>query len=197
MNNFSGVNMAYIIVGLVLVGSALAARRIPIGQGLKMALAWVGIFAAAYVLFLFRGEGQEIWRRIVADVSGTSGVQQGAAMRIAKGDDGHFHVTAAVNGHRVDFLVDSGATITTISPESARAANVESDGGPPVPVITANGTAMSQPAIAAKFSVGVIERTDEKLHISEMTDADNLLGMSFLSSLKSWRVEGNTLILQP
>jgi aspartyl protease family protein len=48
----------------------------------------------------------------------------------------------------------------------------------------------------ADLQVGLIERTDFPIDINEHDDT-NLLGMNFLSSLSSWRVEGNYLVLQP
>ena len=45
------LDFIYLVGILVLVGSALIARRLPIGQSLKMAGAWVVIFAVAFLLF--------------------------------------------------------------------------------------------------------------------------------------------------
>ncbi|MEO5577873.1 MAG: TIGR02281 family clan AA aspartic protease, partial [Sphingomicrobium sp.] len=47
-----------------------------------------------------------------------------------------------------------------------------------------------------RFVVGPIARTDFTIHVNYGDDS-NVLGMNFLSSLASWRVEGNTLVLQP
>lgn len=41
----------YIALLMVLVGSALAARRLPLASSLKMALAWAAIFAVVILLF--------------------------------------------------------------------------------------------------------------------------------------------------
>jgi aspartyl protease family protein len=51
-------------------------------------------------------------------------------------------------------------------------------------------------ATAERFDVGTIARTDFTLHVNN-ADSTNVLGMNFLSSLGSWRVEGNILILRP
>jgi aspartyl protease family protein len=49
---------------------------------------------------------------------------------------------------------------------------------------------------ADRLQVGSIERTDFPVDVSGQEDL-NLLGMNFLRSLQSWRVEGNYLVLQP
>ncbi len=198
MNEATGPNVLYLVLCLILVGSALLARRLPIGATLKMIAAWVGIFGFLYVLFLFRGEGQEVWRRMVADVSGDRGTVAGRTLRIPVSSDGHFYVTGKVNGRDVRFLIDSGATTTMLSSVSAETAGVSGDGGPPVTVSTANGLAQAQPARVDRFVIGTIERRDEHVQIAMRNDDDvNLLGMSFLSRLRSWKVEGGTLILEP
>ena len=110
-------------------------------------------------------------------------------------DDGHFWVSASVNGRQAPFLVDSGASMTTISPDLAAEAKVET-GMRVAEVETANGDVQMPVATAARFEVGPISRTDFTLHVNSAGDT-NVLGMNFLSSLGSWRVEGNTLVLQP
>jgi aspartyl protease family protein len=194
-------NMAHWIWGigaLTLVASSLIARRMPIAQTLKMALLWVAIFGFAFVLFLFRDEGRAIWQRAKADVSGNTVQVSGSTMRIRKSDDGHFWVRASVNGKSVNFLIDSGATTTTLSQASASDADVKPSGGFPVIVETANGKTEAQRARITQLNVGTIVQNDAAALIgSDGLGATNLLGMSFLSSLKSWRVEGTTLILEP
>jgi aspartyl protease family protein len=186
------------IAALVLVGSSLVARRLPIGQTVKMALAWVAIFGGVFVLFLFRDEGRAVWNRATSELSGKSGQTIGNSLRIRKSEDGHFWVRANVNGKPVEFLIDSGATVTTMTPQSAASAGVEPTGGFPVMVETANGTVEAQRARIDTLAVGPITQSDAAAQIGSAAMGDtNLLGMSFLSSLKSWRVEGDTLILEP
>lgn len=186
------------IGALVLVGSSLIARRMPIGQSIKMALAWMAIFGAAFVLFLFRDEGRAVWNRASAELSGNAGQVVGNTLRIKKSEDGHFWVGAKVNGKPVQFLIDSGATVTTLTPQSAADAGIEPQGAFPVMVETANGTVEARRARIETLAVGPITQSDAAAQIGGASMGEtNLLGMSFLSSLKSWRVEGDTLILEP
>jgi aspartyl protease family protein len=197
MSEWSGAQFAYLLICLVLVASGLFARCLPIGSTLKMMAAWIGIFAALYVLFLFRGEGQAIWKRITADISGSSGESSGTAMRIKQRDDGHYYVKAKINGIETEMLVDSGATVTTISTRTAQAAGIELDSGPDVLVMTANGMTKQKTGKARELRVGTISQRGARLHI-DINDGDTeVLGMSFLSQLKSWRIEGETLTLEP
>lgn len=186
------------IGALMLVGSSLFARQMPVSQWLKMLLAWVAIFGVAFVLFLFRDEGRVVWQRATAEITGRSGETVGTTLRIRQADDGHFWVRASVNGRPTDFMIDSGATMTTLTQATAAAAGVTASGGFPVLVETANGTVETQRARIEKLTIGPITQNDAAVLIGADTMGDtSLLGMSFLSTLKSWRVERRTLILEP
>ena len=108
----------YLLMAAMLVLGSLMARREPAAKMLTMALAWVAIFAAGFVLFTFRDNFGWVAQRLKAEAVGTP-VQQGTETRIPMAIDGHFWVDAKVNGKDVKFLVDSGATMTTIDLETA------------------------------------------------------------------------------
>ena len=63
-------------------------------------------------------------------------------------------------------------------------------------VDTANGQIVVALAEAGRFEIGSIERTDFPVHVTDRDGVD-ILGMNFLSSLDSWRVEGGDLVLRP
>jgi aspartyl protease family protein len=182
----------YLIIIVAVAGSVIGMRQ-PIGKTLKMALAWVAIIGVGFILFSFRSDFTSIGQRLRAEALG-SAIGQGGTLRIPVADDGHFWVEAKINGHALRFMIDSGASITTISRDSAEGAGVPTNGRRTV-VNTANGPASAIQADADRLEVGPIERTDFPVDINEHDDT-NLLGMNFLSSLKSWRVEGNYLVLE-
>lgn len=184
----------FYILAAVLVGSSLMARQIPMGKALKMALAWVGIFAVAFVLFAFRSEFSTFGQRLRAEALGTP-IQAGETLRVPVADDGHFYVDVMINGHEVRLMVDSGASVTTVSRNVAEEADMDITARRSL-VSTANGPASVSKAYAGSLELGSIVRTDFPVDVSDQDDV-NLLGMNFLSSLSSWRVEGNYLVLQP
>ena len=194
MNGDQAAYALYLVLFLVLVGSSLAARRLPMRQTLKMAATWVAIFAVGFALFSFRSEFAALGSRLKAKAVGTP-IEQGEELRIPKAEDGHFWVEASVNGHEVPFLVDSGASITTISKEVADRAGIET-GFRAAEVETANGSVIMRHAYADQFHVGGIGRTEFPLFVNANSES-NVLGMNFLSSLESWRVEGNYLVMKP
>lgn len=194
MSDDQAPNLLYLVMLAVFVASSLFAMRLPIGKALKMAAAWVAIFAVGFALFSFRSEFMAIGQRLKSEAVGTP-IQVGEELRIPMADDGHFWVDASVNGHNSTFLVDSGASVTTISRETADVAGIET--GMRIALVeTANGTVQMRKARAQSFSVGSIRRDDFPVQVNDH-DRSNVLGMNFLSSLSGWRVEGNYLVLQP
>lgn len=189
-----GPYVIYYAMAAVFVASSLIGMRQPIGKTLKMVLAWVAIFGVGFILFSFRSEFSSFGQRIKAEAIGSS-IQDGEQVRIPIADDGHFWATVKLNGKDVRFMIDSGASVTTISRDTAVAAEIPI-GNEHVIVSTANGPARATKAYAGRLEVGSIERTNFPVDINENDDT-NLLGMNFLSSLQSWRVEGNYLVLQP
>ena len=194
MNDANGPYLLYYALAVALVGSSMLAMRIPMGKALKMALGWIAIFGVGFLIFAFRGEFSGLGQRLRAEATGAS-IDDGTTVRVPVAEDGHFYVDAKVNGHDVRFMVDSGASVTTISRSAAVAADMEIGSRRSV-VNTANGPTSVSQSYADRLEIGSIERTDFPVDVSEQEDL-NLLGMNFLRSLQSWRVEGNYLVLQP
>lgn len=185
---------AGLMIGLV--ASNLWGRRLNFSQTIRMMLIWTALFSGIYVLFLFRGEARAVWDRAKVDISGQQADASGHVLRIPMRSDGHFWAVGAVNGQRVDFLIDSGATTTALSASAARMAGIDATTSLQTPVDTANGTIMASPIRIGELAVGPIRQTDARATVSDASGDLNLLGMSFLSELKSWKVEGRTLILE-
>lgn len=191
------LSFLYLIGLLILVASSLLVRRIPLAHGLKMFAGWVLIFLAAFVAFTLKDDFMALGKRVVSESRGEGEVvAAGAGLRIRKSMDGHFWINGELNGHKVRFLVDSGATVTSISSATAKLADIE-PGGLPTMVQTANGVVTVGRARADRLKIGSIERRDLAVHVSEAFGPMNVLGMNFLSSLSGWGVEGQWLVLRP
>ena len=122
----------------------------------------------------------------------------GREVRIRMSPDGHFWARARINGVERRLLIDSGATVTALSVESARLAKVDEDTAPvPVGLRTANGLVMARTGSIETLDLGGIEAKNLKVVISPTLGPLDVLGMNFLSQLAAWRVEGRTLILTP
>lgn len=193
MTNDLMLGGVYILMAIMLVIGSLMARREPIAKLLTMAIAWMVIFAAGFVLFTFRDDFGYLAQRLKAEAIG-SPVTQGKVTRIPMAIDGHFWVKAQLNGRAVRFLVDSGATMTTIDRNTANAAGVAVSPRADEFVRTGNGIIRVSSGRADDLSIGNIDRRDVGLQIADNDDL-NVLGMNYLSTLSRWGVEGRWLIL--
>lgn len=196
MTNNLMLGGVYILMAIMLLLGTLMSRREKPARMLTLMLAWISIFGGGFVLFTFRDDLGYVAQRLRSEATGEP-VTEGREVRIPMAIDGHFWVDARLNGQDVKFLVDSGATMTTIGTETARAAGIEVNPQRNQVVRTGNGIIKVATGRADTLEVGPIERRDMNLHIAG-TDADlNVLGMNFLSSLQRWGVEGRWLILVP
>ena len=193
MTNDVMLGGVYILMAVMLVLGALMSRREPAARLLTLGLAWVAIFASGFILFTFRDNLGWVAQRLKAEAMGTP-VKEGRETRIPMAIDGHFWVEANINGEPVKFLVDSGATMTTIDRSTARRTGVEVSPRADQYVRTGNGIIRVSSARANQMEVGGIVRRDVRLQVAEH-DNLNVLGMNFLSSLTRWGVEGRWLVL--
>jgi aspartyl protease family protein len=184
----------YLLMAMMLVLGTLMSRRERWATLLSTALMWTTIFAAGFVLFTFRDDYDWVAQRLRAEATGEP-VRRGAEIRIPMALDGHFWVDGELNGRKIRFLVDSGATMTTVGREFANGAGVVIAAPGNQVVRTGNGMIRVSTAQADTLKVGSIERDNIPLHVAD--DDLNVLGMNFLSSLRRWGVEGRWLVLVP
>src|SRR4051812_21891175 len=177
MTNDLMLGGVYLLMAVMLVLGSLMSRREPIAKLLTMALAWIAIFGAGFILFTFRDNFGWVTQRLKAEALGTP-VQQGRETRIPMAIDGHFWVEARLNGEKVKFLIDSGATMTTIDRETAARAGVAVSAQRDQFVRTGNGIIRVSSARADQLKVGGITRTDVGLQVADNDDL-NVLGMNF------------------
>jgi len=185
----------YLLMAIMLVLGTLMSRREPAAKLITMALAWVAIFAGGFILFTFRDDFGWVTQRLRAEAVGTP-VLQGRETRIPMAIDGHFWVEGRLNGEKVKFLVDSGATMTTVDRDTAIKAGVPVSAQRDQFVRTGNGIIRVSSGRATELKIGGIVRRDIGVQVADNDDL-NVLGMNFLSSLSRWGVEGRWLVLVP
>jgi aspartyl protease family protein len=193
MTNDLMLGGVYILMAMMLVLGSLMARREPAAKLMTMALAWVAIFAAGFIIFTFRDNLGWVAQRLKAEAVGTP-VEQGRETRIPMAIDGHFWVDAKINGRSVKFLVDSGATTTTVDRQTAKDAGVTVSSNRDQFVRTGNGVIRVASGRAESLTIGSITRRNVALEIADSDDL-NVLGMNYLSTLSRWSVEGRWLVL--
>lgn len=190
------VNILWILAALMLV-SALSSRRAGFGAVVRSLVGWAVVIGLVWAAMARRDDVEAV----VATFGERFGIGaqrvEGGTVRITMSPDGHFWARAMLNGKPKRLLIESGATITALSADTARLAGVATGGGLPVAITTANGTIAAERGRIETVRIGVLETRDLGVVISPAFGKVDVLGMNFLSRLGSWRVEGRTLILEP
>jgi aspartyl protease family protein len=185
----------YAVVAAALI---IALQRIPYVGRVVRFLFSLGLLAFLIFILLQQAPYQPALSRLTDSLGLDDQKVSGKELKVEMAADGHFWVVASINGVRTRMLIDSGATVTALSPETAQAAGV-STGSTLTPVMlrTANGIAPAQTGSIEELRVGNIVARNLRIVTAPGLGELDVLGMNFLSKLESWRVEGRTLILVP
>lgn len=189
---------SYIAIGVAALVAIALLQRLPVIGGLVRLAVTVALVGAAVVLLTERAPFDPLLARL-SDRLNLSGQQVvGEEVRIRMAPNGHFMANVSLNGVKRRMLVDSGATVTAVSAETAAAAGLRlNDDLLPVVIQTANGAVPARTATVPELRIGNVVARNLKVVVSPAFGTMDVIGMNLLSRLKSWRVEGNTLILVP
>jgi aspartyl protease family protein len=173
-------------------------QRIPVVGRVIRFLFSLGLIAFLIFVLLQQAPYQPELARLTSKLGLDDQQVSGKELRVRMASDGHFWVLATVNGVERRMLIDSGATVTALSPQTVREAGIDTGTGfAPVVLRTANGAAPAQTGTIDERRVGNIVARNLKVVTSPGLGDLDVLGMNFLSKLDSWRVEGRTLVLVP
>ena len=122
MTNDWMLGSLYLLMAIMLVAGSLIARREKFARTATMALAWIAIFGAGFILFTFRDDLGYVAQRLKAEATGDP-VVEGHEVRIPMSIDGHFWVEGSLNGlivildfPEVDQLPTTGAERCDVGP---------------------------------------------------------------------------------
>jgi aspartyl protease family protein len=140
----------------------------------------------------------DLWNLVTGKVSSDSGSTLAQTTDIDRGRDGSFSVVGLVNGSRIAFVLDTGASAVILTQDAAKAARLPLDDLIySVDIETANGPTHAAPITLDWLSVGSItERSVSALVAQPGQLNTSLLGMSFLNRLESWEVRGDRLVMR-
>jgi aspartyl protease family protein len=192
----------------ILIFLMAGAARVTAGRAaaaLRDLGAWMAIALVLVALYAYRSELGEVGDRVVQELRpgsvqtvarGTAG--RGAVIKIKKTRNGHFVARAHVNGRGVQMIIDTGASTVVLRYEDARHAGISLDDlNYTVPVETANGRAFAARVKLETVSLGdiTLDKVDALVTKPRVLH-QSLLGMSFLSRLKSYEFSRDQLLIR-
>ena len=177
---------------LALGGAYLASHRQSVGKSLQMALVWGMIFMGCMAIYGLWGDISRDYGRKSQPIT-----QQYGAIALPRASDGHYYVTAEVNGTKIKFLVDTGASDIVLSRVDAARIGFDLDklaflGS----ARTANGVVPI--AYGRLKTIRLGHHLDQAVSVSinggEMDKS--LLGMSYLGRFERIEITQDQLILK-
>ena len=188
-------------LALYAIGAALIImllQRLPyVGRIIRFAFS-LGLLAFLIFVVLSQAPYQPELSRFTEKLGLDDQQVAGKELKVKMASDGHFWVVASINGVPRRMLIDSGATVTALSPSTVRDSRVDTGVGiAPVVLRTANGAAPAETGKIDELKVGNIVARNLRIVTSPGLGGLDVLGMNFLSKLESWRVQGRTLVLVP
>jgi aspartyl protease family protein len=111
---------------------------------------------------------------------------------------GHFLTDGRIDGQRIDFMVDTGASVVVLNEKSAARFGLRpSRGEYNARVTTANGTIKAARTRIAMVDIGgLVVRDVDAMVLPDEALSENLLGLSFLSKLKRYEYANGRLVLE-
>jgi aspartyl protease family protein len=191
---------------LIFLSSSIAGSyRGRAGQAVRDLLTWSMVALLLVAGYSFREEILSLGHRVVGELLPPGSALRGEAqidgersVRIRRRPDGHFIVKTQVNGVSLTMLVDTGASTVVLKPADAQKLGIDVDRlRYSVPVQTANGTTYAAHVRLRNLTLGPISLNDvEALVAKPGALKENLLGMSFLSRLRSYEFTTDMLTLR-
>src|SRR6185295_14297296 len=191
---------------LIFLGSSIAGSyRGRAGQAVRDVLTWALVALLLVGGYSFREEIFSLGHRVVGELlppgtalRGEAQIEGERSVRIRRRPDGHFVVKTEVNGVSLMMLVDTGASTVVMKPADAQKLGIDVERlRYSVPVQTANGTTYAAHVRLRNLTLGPISLNDvEALVAKPGTLKENLLGMSFLSRLRSYEFTTDMLTLR-
>jgi aspartyl protease family protein len=184
---------------LALASSGLLfVRQFNLKQTARNVLIWVAAGGVLIIGFSFQSELKDLGLRLRSNLIPGYPVETGDhELTISEGSGGHFGVYGMVNGTRIAFMIDTGATDIVLDPSDAKRLGIDLDGLKfDRPFGSANGIGYGAKTVVESLAVGPIRFSNVEVSINKAEMGSSLLGMAFLKRLKSYSVSGGKLILR-
>ena len=120
------------------------------------------------------------------------------SFNVPRDSRGHFATEGRIDGQRIGFMVDTGASVIALNEKSAARFGLRpSRGDYRATVTTANGTVKAAPVRLAMVEVGgLIVRDVDAMVLPDEALSENLLGLSFLSKLRRFEYANGQMVLE-
>lgn len=182
--------LIYLMLLLVAVGGwVLVEYRQRLGQALRTAMAWGLIFVGAMA-------GYGLWNDLKTEIAPRQMVTETGAVEIPRAGDGHYYAVLEVNGVKLRFMADTGATNVVLSQADARALGIDPGSLSYLgEAMTANGVVRTARVHLPDVVFGPFRDADVVAYVNEGEMDMSLLGMDYLGSF-AIGIAGGKMVLR-
>ena len=188
--------LGYLAAVLIFIASGMSLRDFKARQFLRDAGIWLAIGLALIVGYSAKDSLAPIYSQTVASLTpGTPAEIGDGRVVIKRSQNNDFLVKSNVNDAAIDFIFDTGASAVVLTYNDAIKAGFSPEKlSFGITVSTANGTTQTAPIRIGVLEVGSIRRENVRGLIAQQGDLrTSLLGMTFMDTLSSFQVTGDTL----
>jgi aspartyl protease family protein len=196
--SFASAAIGVALLLWLLLSGLRSARPSDVARIATAAAVWAALLLALTGVYAYRYEASDIAERIAGELFPSEPeVGSGGEVIVNQRLGGEFAITGRVNGARVTFPFDTGASAVVLTAADARRAGINLAGLEyDAPVTTANGAALAAEVRLDQVAVGpILMRNVAALVARPGALEESLLGMSFLGRLKGYAVERGRLVL--
>ena len=189
-------SLGYLATVLILIASGLSLRDFKARQFLRDAGIWLALGLALVVGYSAKDSLSPLYSQTIASLSpGTPAELGDGHVVIKRNQSNDFVVKSKVNDAAIDFIFDTGASAVVLTYDDAIKAGFSPEKlSFGITVSTANGTTQTAPIRIGILEVGSIRRENVRGLIAQQGDLrTSLLGMTFMDTLTSFQVTGDTL----
>ena len=184
---------------IVLISSGLIyVRRVNFGEVIRNISIWTGVAAVLLLGYTYQSELYQIVYRISGELIPGQATNRGLnELVITASMDGHFYINGKANGERVRFMIDTGASDITLSPQAASRIGIDLKSLQFTQRYqTANGIGFGAHYWLQNLSIGPFRFSEVKVSINQSEMSESLLGISFLEHFQSFEFRGDKLYLR-
>lgn len=187
-----------IVVLTMLIAGIISRKDIALRQVFKYCILWLilGLFVIA--LYSYRFEFSDFKQRMMSSINPSKPIldKENKQIIIKISDDGHYYLQALVNGQKITFMIDTGASSVAISQDDAKTIGIDTKKlNYNQRYQTANGISFGASVNLESIDIDGYKISNVKASVTPNLVGASLFGMSALKKFSSYQFSQDTLTL--
>jgi len=194
------LEILYLVILVTFIASQIMMRKdMSVNKALKYIGAWAGIALFCIILYSYRFEFESLRQRIAGEIYPSKVRNNDLGQVIINlSQDNHFYVDVKINGQKVRFMIDTGASDMVLNIADAKRVGINLENLVFNKIYqTANGKSYGASVNLDSLEFGEILMRNVRVSVNSADMGVSLLGMSFLRKFKKYEFYQDRLILTP